>query len=119
MASSAKAEIRASKLKKWTWLSFVAFVIILPVGAFIGAVGMCAGPSSTPDAFVILAVGVAGIATALYAAFRVIRGIRFGSWPLRIFGMLSLLTSIFVGFVGWIYALEAVDGLKYFLNIGR
>lgn len=98
-----------------SWLS----LIILPAGIFLGAIGICAGPRSEGGAFALLAIGLGGIATALYGAVRVLRGIRFGSVLMRIGGILSIAAGILAGLLGWLYAVEAQDALKYFLSRGN
>ncbi len=84
---------RAAKLKKgigFSWLS----LIILPLGGFLGALGICAGPRNESGAFLLLAVGVAGIAVALYGGYQVVRYIRSGDWPARLIGVLSLAAGL-------------------------
>lgn len=106
---------QAAKLKTGiiaSWLS----LIILPAGIFLGAIGICAGPRSEGGAVALLAIGLGGIATALYGAVRISRGIRFGSVLMRIGGILSIAASILAGLLGWLYAVEAQDALKYFLS---
>lgn len=74
---------------------------------------MCAGPSRKENAVLLLFVGAGGIGAAGYAAFRVLRGVRHGSWPLRVLGLVSLAVSVLAGFVGWLWAVEAITALKY------
>lgn len=104
---------KTTKLKKGLVVSFLS-LLVLPLGVFLGAVGMCAGPSNKQNAILLLLVGVAGIVAAGYSAFRVVRGIRYGGWPLRLAGLISLAVSVLAGFVGWIWAVEAIDALRYF-----
>ena len=87
-------------------------LLVLPLGVFLGAVGMCAGPSSKENAVLLLFVGAGGILTAGYATFRVARSVRYGSWALLL-GLVSLAVSVLAGFVGWLWAVEAIDALKY------
>jgi hypothetical protein len=116
MKTGANSELRLSKFKKGLWISWLS-LIVLPVGVSFAAIGICGGPNNTSDAFALLTVGACGIGVAAYAAFRVIRGIRFGGPLLRIFGMISLCSSIVVGVVSSIYALVAVAALRVFLNL--
>jgi hypothetical protein len=104
---------RTMKLKKGLMESFLS-LLVLPLRAFVGAVGICAGPSSKRGAILLLLVGAGGIGAAVYAAFRVLRGVRYGSWPLRVMGLMSLAISVLAGFIGWLWAVEAIDALKYF-----
>jgi hypothetical protein len=104
---------RVVKLKKGLAVSLVS-LLVLPLGVFLGAVGMCAGPSSKQNAFLLLFVGIAGISAAGYAAFRVLRGVRYGGWPLRVMGLMSLGVSVLAGLIGWMWAAEAIQALKYF-----
>jgi hypothetical protein len=109
---------RVAKLKKGiiaSWLS----LCILPLGAFFGAIGMCAGPSTKNGAVALLVIGVAGIGTALYGAFRVVRGIRFGSPAMRVGGVLSIAAGLLAGLFGWLCAFEAQDALRYYLGGGN
>jgi hypothetical protein len=90
---------RVAKLKTGiiaSWLSLVIF----PAGIFLGAIGICAGPRSEAGAVALLAIGAGGIATAIYSAFRILRGFRFGSVAMRLGGILSLAVGILVGFLG-------------------
>jgi hypothetical protein len=107
-----------AKLKAGIWVSWLSLVI-LPLGVFLGAVGICAGPSSKNAAVVMLAVGACGMIAAMYGGFNVLRGIQLGPWPLRIFSLLSLCSAALVGLVGWLYAFEARDYLDYVLRSGR
>jgi amino acid transporter len=77
---------------------------------------MCAGPSSKQNAFALLFVGAGGIAAAAYAAFVVLRGVRYGSWLLRVLGAFSFGISVLAGLIGWLWAVEAIDALRYFLS---
>jgi hypothetical protein len=111
-------ERRVAKFKKGiiaSWLS----LSILPLGTFFGAIGICAGPSTKNGAVALLVIGVGGIGTALYGAFRVVRGIRFGSPTMRVGGVLSLAAGLFVGLFGWLCASEAQDALRYYLGGGH
>jgi len=94
-------------------------LLILPLGVFLGAVGMCAGPRSKDGAAALLSLGFCGIVAALYGGFTVLRGIRLGTWPVRIFDALSLCSAVLVGFAGWLYSLEARDYLYYVLGRGH
>jgi hypothetical protein len=106
---------RASKLKKGIGFSLLS-PIILPLGGFLGALGICAGPRSETGAFLLLAVGVAGIGAAIYGGYQVVRNIRHGDWPARLIGILSLGVGLFGVFLGWLFAFEAQDALKYYLG---
>jgi hypothetical protein len=109
---------RVAKFKKGiiaSWLSLG----ILPLGAFFGAIGICAGPSSKNGAVALLIIGVGGIGTALYGAFRVVRGIRFGSPAMRVGGVLSLAAGLLAGLFGWLCAFEAQDALRYYFGRGN
>ncbi len=111
-------DVRVAKLKKGivaSWLS----LSILPLGAFFGAIGICAGPSTKNGAVALLFIGVAGIGTALYGAFRVVRGIRFGSPAMRVGGALSLAAGLLAGLFGWLCAFEAQDALRYYFGGGN
>jgi hypothetical protein len=100
------------KVKKGVVVSLLS-LLVLPLGVFLGAVGICAGPSSKANAVLLLCVGAGGISAAGYAAFRVLCGVRYGSWPLRVMSLLSLAASVLAGFIGWLWAVEAVDALNY------
>ncbi len=82
----------------------------------MGALGICAGPHSETGAFLLLAVGVAGIAAAIYGGYQVVRNIRHGGWPTSLMGILSLGVGVFGVFLGWLFAFEAQEALKYFLS---
>jgi hypothetical protein len=112
-----QSDKRIAKLKMGMLVS-CSSLVILPLGVLFGAIGICAGPSSKDGAFALLSLGAGGIAVALYAGFQVLRGIRFGSWPLRIAGLLSLVAGLLTGLFGSLYAVEAVDALKYYLRGG-
>jgi hypothetical protein len=108
-----------AKFKSGLWVCWISLAI-LPLGIFLGAVGMCGGgPRSTSGAVAMLGLGVGGVLAGLYGGFNVLQGIHFGSWPLRIFGVVSLCSGLIVGFVGWFYALEARDYLDYLFHGGR
>ena len=107
-----------AKFKAGIWLCWLSLVV-LPLGVFLGAVGMCAGPSSKNGAVALLSLGACGMIAAIYGGFNVLRGIQFGSWPLRILGLLSLCSAALVGLVGWLYAFEARDYLDYALHSGH
>ena len=64
----------------------------------------------------LLAVGAFGVAAAVYSAIQVVRGIRAGSWLMRLLGVLSVCCGILVGLIGSFYALEAVASLPYYLR---
>ncbi len=108
-------EIRVAKLKK----GMVASWLSLSILRFFGAIGICAGPSSKNGAFALLLIGVGGIGTALYGAFRVVRGIRYGSPAMRVGGALSLAAGLLAGLFGWLCAFEAQDALRYYLGGGN
>jgi hypothetical protein len=93
-------------LHKGLWACWLSLVI-LPIGIFFGAVGMCAGPRSKTGAFAILAVGIAGIAATIYSFFQVMRGFKAGDAWLRLSAIVSLFSAIVVGIFGAIYSLEA------------
>ena len=82
----------------------------------MGALGICAGPRSETGAFLLLAVGVAGIGAAIYGGYQVVRNIRHGDWPARLIGILSLGVGLFGVFLGWLFAFGAQDALKYYLG---
>ena len=90
---------RLRRLNKGIWTCWLSLVI-LPIGIFFGAVGMCAGPRSKSGAFAILAVGIAGIAATTYSIFQVIRGFKAGDGWLRFSAIVSLLAAIVVGLHG-------------------
>jgi hypothetical protein len=100
------------KLKKGIWTCWLSLVI-LPIGIFFGAIGMCAGPGNGRSATAMLAVGVAGIAATIYSFVQVIRGFRVGNGPLRLFAILSLCSSILAGLFGALCSLEAWDYITY------
>ncbi len=111
-------DAKVAKLKKGivaSWLS----LSILPLGTFFGAIGICAGPTSKNGALALLVIGVGGIGTALYGAFRVVRGIRFGSPAMRVGGALSLGAGLLAGIFGWLCAFEAQDALRYYFGGGN
>ena len=106
---------RAAKLKKgirFSWLSLV----ILPLGGFLGAFGICAGPRNETGAVLLFAVGVAGIGAAIYGGYKIVRNIRHGDWPARLTGILSLGAGLLGIFLGWLFAVEAQDALKYYFG---
>ena len=71
--------------RNWAYLAFV--VLLVPFGIALEASGP-GGPDRGGGVAAALMLG--GIGTALYGAFRVVRGIRFGSPTMRVGGVLSL-----------------------------
>jgi hypothetical protein len=98
------------KLKTGLWVCWISLVI-LPLGVLLGAIGMCAGPTSTNGAIAMLAFGACGMIAALYGGYNVLRGIQFGSWPLRIFSVLSVGCAVLVILAGLLFTGEARDYL--------
>jgi hypothetical protein len=111
-------DVKIAKFKKGVWLSWLS-LLMLPIGLFLGLIGTCAGPENTKEAWVLLGIGVCGFAGAIYGAFRVLRGIRFGGWALRILGALSFCSAILAGYLGWELSAAGLEALKYYLHAGR
>jgi hypothetical protein len=93
--------------------AYLPDLLILPLGAFLGAVGLCPRPDSNSDALAMLGLGIAGALSAPGGGVRLMRGIRRGVQPLQIVGALSLGSAALVGTVGWIYASEARNYIHY------
>ncbi|MGB2591168.1 MAG: hypothetical protein WA853_21490 [Candidatus Acidiferrum sp.] len=64
----------------------------------------------------LLIIGAAGIAAAIYGGYQVVRNIRHGDWAARLTGILSLGAGLFGIFLGWLFAVEAQDALKYYFG---
>lgn len=107
-----------AKLKTKGW-SYLSDLVILPLGVFLGAVGLRPGPYSKSDAAGVLGLGIGGMMVALGGGVRLMRRIRRGVQPLRILGALSLGSAALVGVVGWIYSSEARDYIHYLTHRGH
>jgi hypothetical protein len=110
--------LKLNRFTKGLLLGFLTLVAMLPLGFLTGAIGICAGPSSTLNGFVILAVGVGGIAAATWATFQIVYEFSNVDWGLRFVGALAILSSVAVALLGYLYSTEAVQGLEYFLRRG-
>jgi hypothetical protein len=107
-----------AKLTARSW-AYLPDLVILPLGVFLGAVGMCPGPYNKSDAAAMLGLGILGPISALGGGLRLIRGIRRGVHPLRILGALSLGSAALVGVVGWIYSSAIRDYIHNVLHRGH
>lgn len=105
-------------LKAGAW-AYLPDLLILPLGAFLGAVGPCPGPYHESDAVGMLGLGIAGVISGLGGGLRLVRGIRLGIQPLRILGIFSLGSAAVVGVVGWIYSSEARNYIHYITHRGH
>jgi hypothetical protein len=103
------------KLTKGIWFSWLS-LLMFPLAVLLGFVGVCAGPESTGGAWLLFSIGAFGFLAAVYGAFRIIRGIRFGGWILRILGVLSFCTAILAGYIGWELARFGAESVREFLH---
>ena len=107
-----------TKLKTRAW-ACLPDLVILPLGVFLGTVGLCPGPYRESDAVAMLGLGIVGVISGLGGGLRLMRGIRLGIQPLRTLGTLSLGSAAVVGIVGWIYSSEARNYIHYITHRGH
>jgi hypothetical protein len=71
-----------------------ASLLLLPVGLLGVSGGPCAGPSGTPGAAILLAVGLGSLVAAVYGIALIIRNWNRSPGSMRIFGGLSVLGAL-------------------------
>jgi hypothetical protein len=104
-----------AQFKSGLWLCWGS-LLLLPVGLLAIGGGPCAGPRNALGSAILLGIGLACLAAAVYGIARIIRHFRGAANLMRLIGAASVCGATLGAVGGGLYLLVGIISLEAFLR---